>query len=160
MKQNEQNNENVTDKEEKEKKQKIIIIALIVLVIILLLALLFSFVFNKGKTTEVIKYKSVLPSIRSEMQNDSNIKRALGNSYTQITCNDFNDIDRCNDLMNKLGLTDYELFYTKSIKNNIENFKEEDKVYTYLQDHSDSDEEVIILYDKSKDTVESLSYDT
>ncbi len=104
-----------------------------------------------------IVYK--LYNIRLAIQKDNKLKDTLtNNSFKNIVCSDFKDEDYCNNLMTQMELTNYDLFYTDSIKNNIEGFSSYKEVYDYLKKHKEEDNPTLILIDNKEHTVAHLDY--
>ncbi len=81
--------------------------------------------------------------------------------YKVLSCSDFTDTGYCETLMNYLELKDYDFIYTKSIKNNysiLVNNNEDMK--DYLKKYQDSNDEVLLLHDKTNHTIAHLKYST
>ena len=104
-----------------------------------------------------IVYK--LYNIRLAIQKDNKLKDTLtNNSFKNIVCSDFKDEDYCNNLMTQMELTNYDLFYTDSIKNNIEGFSSYKEVYDYLKKHKEEDNPTLVLIDNKEHTIAHLDY--
>ena len=111
-----------------------------------------------------IVYK--LYNIRLAVQKDNKLKETLEPlDFKKIECSDFKvikdgdeDIEYCNNLMTQMELTNYDLFYTKSIKNNLNGFSSNEVLYDYLKNYKDDDRPVLILIDNDKKTVAHLDY--
>ena len=104
-----------------------------------------------------IVYK--LYNIRLAIQKDNKLKEIIqDNELKKITCNDFKELDYCNNLMSSMELSDYDLFYTSSIKNNLESFNSYQEVYDYLKKYQEEDYPTLILIDNKEHTIAHLDY--
>ena len=104
-----------------------------------------------------IAYK--LYHIRKMIKQDLNESEITSNNVKRITCNDLNDKTYCDNLMNYLDLSQYDLIYTKSIASNIESIRNiNDEIKEYIKSYSDNNDEVLILLDRNSHVIVHLIY--
>ena len=101
-----------------------------------------------------IVYK--LYHIRKMILNDRNEYTITSNNVKRIVCNDFSDVTYCNSLMSKLELSNYELYYTSSIQNNMNSSLFSTEVKDYLANYSTTNKKTVILLDKINHTIAHL----
>ena len=145
------------NKSSEDKKKKIVLLVLLILLFIIGI-IIFFYVLGSQKKRTITENAERLPLIRSVMYEDPNMADISSVNYREISCDDFSIKANCEKVMNDLGLTDYDLYYTKSIKGNINSFIDDEVVFDYLKDYTDSDEEVLVLHDKTDNSVEIVNY--
>lgn len=94
-----------------------------------------------------IAYK--LYHIRKMLLVDNNKDAIISNNVIRITCDNLNKVDYCRNLMQALDLSNYELYFTKSIKNNLNDSKFSQEVKEYIKKYNDEDKNVVIMLDKT-----------
>lgn len=95
-----------------------------------------------------IVYK--LLSVRNMIKKDNNRLNITEDDVKKLSCYDLADVDYCVNLLKILQITDYELYFTKSIKNNYADLISiSDEFKNYLKPYQNDDFPTLILYDKS-----------
>lgn len=110
---------------------------------------------NRESNIDIV-YK--LYNIRIAIQKDNKLKSLQNTPFIKLTCSNFRDVDYCNNLMGQMELESYNLFYTNSIRNNIENFRGYPEVYNYLKSFTNENVPSLILMDKKANTIAHLDY--
>ena len=103
-----------------------------------------------------IVYK--LYNIRKMIEKDANEHSIISSDAKIFNCQNLYNKNYCNKLMNYLELSDYSIIYTKSIKNNLEFFKDNNEIYEYLKQYKDNEEYIIGLYDANNHTIAHINY--
>ena len=102
-----------------------------------------------------IVYK--LYHIRKMLMSDISFE-ALGD-IQKITCNDLENKDKCQELINNLELKKYQVIYTNSIKKNYDNLRTISKnLEDYIEKYKEENDEVLFLIDEDKNTIAHLKY--
>lgn len=139
------------------------------LVVVVFLVTIFTFVYASiiplvGKYTDIaereenidIVYK--LYSIRKMILNSQDMEYITGEDVRRILCEDLTDKDYCLNLMDKLGLVDYELLYVYDAERDIDTINSiNSEIGKYIIKQKNT-KGIIILLDKNSHTIAHLKY--
>ena len=140
------------------------------LVVIVFLVSIFTFVYISivpllGRYEDLVYRKSdidivyKLYHVRKMLEVDPNRSMITSSGFNNITCDDFDDFNYCNKLMEYLGLNDYLLVYTDNIIDDLSNFENLNKdMYDYISNYQDLTEKYLVLLDTNKHTIAHLAY--
>lgn len=109
-----------------------------------------------------IVYK--LYHLRELLYDDANKSTIVSGQVKDITCNDFDNSDYCQKLLNHMGIVNYKFIYVKDIYENLSAINQIDisinsnELSNYIKDYQDDAGEYVILLDRDRHTIAHLLY--
>ena len=94
--------------------------------------------------------------LRSAMNVDNGIVEKLNEDFVNVSCNDFTNQEYCSKLIEYLDLTDYNLLYVNSIKDNLDKLVAYPEIYDYVE--KNNEDKVLLLQDKKLGTIAMIKY--
>ena len=100
-----------------------------------------------------------LYNIRNLIRKDDNFSKIDSDNVKRLNCSDLVNVSACTNLMDYLGLHNYDLFYINNISANLNNVLFNNEVNEYLNKYSTDDQKTLLLLDKDNHTIAHLAYE-
>ena len=100
-----------------------------------------------------------LYNIRNLIRKDENFFKIDSGNVKRLNCSDLVNVNACTNLMDYLGLRNYDLFYINNISANLDNALFNDEVKEYLNKYSTDNQKILLLLDKDEHTIAHLAYE-